>query len=186
MRTLRQRVQDVDRPTHVQTLPEPAGARRPRIETKALRVVTRSERLDGITGHRNGHWHIRQWAAVRTPELERAVGPACDLEALLVHRAVMPATEQRQVRERRRAPVRPVAEMMPLAEMNTAAREAAAPVPMVERRRRAGGIVRVRAPISTARPSWSWRITTRLALHARRRDVSAETRVSPSRTDCPD
>src|SRR5205823_1396955 len=34
---------------------------------------------------------------------------------------------------------------------------------------------RVRAPISTTRPASSWRITTRLASHARRRDVSYET-----------
>ena len=42
-------------------------------------------------------------------------------------------------------------------------------------RRNAGGIVRVRAPTSRTRPSSSCRITTRLASHARRRDVSAET-----------
>src|SRR6266478_7484459 len=36
-------------------------------------------------------------------------------------------------------------------------------------------MVRVRAPISTTWPWASWRITTRLASHARRRDVSAET-----------
>jgi len=48
----------------------------------------------------------------------------------------------------------------------------------------AGGIVRVRAPISRRLPSPSCRITTRLASHARRRDVSAETCVPSSRTDC--
>src|SRR5206468_7352704 len=35
-------------------------------------------------------------------------------------------------------------------------------------------MVRVRAPTSVIRPSASWRITTRLASHARRCDVSAE------------
>src|SRR6266508_2696714 len=40
-------------------------------------------------------------------------------------------------------------------------------------RRRAAGMVRVRAPTSCTRPSASWRITTRLASQARRRDVSA-------------
>jgi hypothetical protein len=40
-------------------------------------------------------------------------------------------------------------------------------------RRKAGGIVRVRAPTSSRRPASSWRITTRLASHARRWDVSA-------------
>src|SRR5881409_1921101 len=46
-------------------------------------------------------------------------------------------------------------------------------------------MVRVRAPISTTWPWASWRITTRLASHARRRDVSAETCVSSSRMDWP-
>jgi hypothetical protein len=52
-------------------------------------------------------------------------------------------------------------------------------------RRKAGGIVRVRAETSRRRPSASCRITTRLASHARRRDVSAGTRAPSSRTDCP-
>src|SRR5437762_6536694 len=43
-------------------------------------------------------------------------------------------------------------------------------------RRSAGGIVRVRAPTSVTRPSESCRITTRLASHATRREVSYETR----------
>ena len=50
------------------------------------------------------------------PKLQRAVGPALDLVALLVHRAVMAATEQREVRERGRAALRPVTEVMALAE----------------------------------------------------------------------
>ena len=46
-------------------------------------------------------------------------------------------------------------------------------------------MVRVRAPTSSTRPSAVCRITTRLASHARRRDVSAETCVPSWRTDCP-
>jgi hypothetical protein len=126
-------MQDVDRPHHIQRLPEPLGARRPRADAKALGVVTCAERFDGITGHRSGRWHLRQRPAVRAPERQCAVGPARDLEALLVHRAMMAAAEQREIRERRRPPVRPVAEMMPLAMAHAAAREAAAPVPSVER-----------------------------------------------------
>src|SRR5207247_5774185 len=48
-------------------------------------------------------------------------------------------------------------------------------------RRKAGGIVRVRAPTSSGRPSTSCRITTRLASHARRRDVSYETSPASGR-----
>src|SRR5712664_2724672 len=51
----------------------------------------------------------------------------------------MPATEHYKVRQRGRASLRPVAEMMPLAEADAAPREAAAPVPMVERSPQGGG-----------------------------------------------
>jgi hypothetical protein len=44
------------------------------VNTKALRVVTLSERLDGIFSHRGGRRHFREWAAVRPPELESSVG----------------------------------------------------------------------------------------------------------------
>jgi len=138
-RTLGSRVQDVDRPAQIQALPEPARARRPRVEAKALRGVTRAERLDGISGHRGGRRHLGQRAAVRPPESERAVGPARDLETLLVHRSVVPAAEEREVRERRRPSLGPVAEMMPLAIAHAAAREPAAAVPMVERPPQGGG-----------------------------------------------
>jgi hypothetical protein len=131
--SLGQGMQDVDCVPHVQAFPEPVRRRRPRSETKALRVVTRSERLDGVTGHRNGCRHLRQRAAVGPPELERPVGPPRDLEALFVHRAMMPGTQHREVGQRRRAPVRPVAEMMPLAMAHAAAREAATQVPSMER-----------------------------------------------------
>ena len=94
---MRQGVQDVDRPGQIQPLPEPAGARRPRVEAKALRVVTRAESLDGIIGHSARRRYLRQRAAVRPPEPERPVGPALGLVTLLVHRPVMPAAEEREV-----------------------------------------------------------------------------------------
>jgi len=56
-----------------------------------------------------------------------------DLIALLVDRAVVPATEQREVRERGWAALRPVTDVMPLAEPEPAAREAATLVPVMER-----------------------------------------------------
>ena len=45
---------------------------------------------------------------------------------------MVPTTEQGEVREGGRPPVGPVAEVMPLGEAETAPREAAALVPMVE------------------------------------------------------
>jgi hypothetical protein len=56
-----------------------------------------------------------------------------DLVALLVNRAVMPATEQREIRQRGRAPLRPVTDVMPLPEPDSAARETTAAVSVEER-----------------------------------------------------
>src|SRR6266487_3731303 len=95
--SLRQRVQDVDRVTHVEAFPEPGGARRPRVNPKTLLVVTLSDRSDWITGHRSRCRHLWQRVAIRPPELERPVGPACDLESLLVHGTMMSPAEHRKV-----------------------------------------------------------------------------------------
>ena len=126
-------MQDVDGPAHIQSLPEPARACRPRSEVQAVGVVASAERTDGIPRHRSRQRHLGQRAAVGSPEPERPVGPARDLKPLLVDSAVMPAAQQREVRQRGRAPLRPVTEVMPLAEADTAAGKAATPVPMVER-----------------------------------------------------
>jgi len=91
------------------------------------------ESLDGLLRHWGRRWHLGQRPAIRPPEPERPVGPARDLVTLLVHGPVMPTAEEREVRERRRTAVRPVAEMMPLAEADAAAGEAATAIPMVER-----------------------------------------------------
>ena len=56
-----------------------------------------------------------------------------DRAAALVHGAMVAATEQGEIRERGGAAVRPVTDVMSLSEANTAAREAAAAVAVVER-----------------------------------------------------
>ena len=86
-------MQHVNRPAHIQWLPEPTRTARPCVDTQALRVVRLSERLDWIFGHRRPRRHLGQRVAVRSPELEGAVGQARDLVALLVNGAVVPATE---------------------------------------------------------------------------------------------
>ena len=126
-------MQDADRPPQIQTLPQPARARRPRVETEPLRVVLFSEGLDWIGGHRRRRRDIGQGSAVRPPELERAVGLSIDMVALLVYRAMVPATEQREVRQRRRPALRPVTHVMSFPQWEPAAREAAAVVPVVQR-----------------------------------------------------
>src|SRR3989442_13767967 len=107
---------DVDCPAHVQALSQPARARRPRVKAEPLRVVPGPEGLDGIGGYRSGRRHLGREPPVRAPEPELAVGLSSHLVALLVDRALVPATEQREVRERGRAAVRPVADVMPPAE----------------------------------------------------------------------
>jgi hypothetical protein len=64
------------------------------VETKPLRLVPHPEGRDRIAGHRGGGWDLWQRAAVRPPEVERAIGPSVDLVALLVDGAVVPAAEQ--------------------------------------------------------------------------------------------
>ena len=70
------------------------------MEMKPLRLVLHPEGLDGIGGHRGWRRNVGKRSAVRAPEPERSVGLSIDLIALLVDRAVMPATEQGEVRER--------------------------------------------------------------------------------------
>ena len=50
-----------------------------------------------------------------------------------MHRSVMPATEEREVREGGGAALRPVTEVMPLADADAAAWETAAPIAMLKR-----------------------------------------------------
>ena len=97
------------------------------------------ESLLGLLRHWGRQRHLGQRPAIRPPEAQRSVGPARDLVALLVHGPVVPAAEQREIRERCQTAVRPVPEMMPLAEADPAAGEAAPPVPRVERPPQGGG-----------------------------------------------
>jgi hypothetical protein len=103
------------------------------VHAEPLRVVLRAERLDRIRGHRGRGRDVGEQLAVRSPELKRAVGLSLDLIALLVHRAVMAATEHREVRQRGRAALRPMLEVMALPERQSAARETATLVAVVER-----------------------------------------------------
>ena len=95
--------------------------------------MLRVEREDGIRGHRGGRRNLGQRAPIRPPEVERSVGPACDVIALFMNRTMMAATEQNQVRERGRATLGPVAHVMPLGDPHVAAWKAAAPVSMLQR-----------------------------------------------------
>jgi len=129
----RKRVQHVDGPSDVQALAQPAWHRRSRVDVKPFELVSRSESLDRAAGDRNGrrgHW---QPSAVGAPEGECSVGLTIDLVAVFMDRAVMTATERREVRQCCGPAVRPVLDVMSLNERETAAREATALVAMLER-----------------------------------------------------
>jgi hypothetical protein len=125
-------MQDVDRPHHIQALPQPARARCPRVEVEPLCVVLGSKGLDRIGGQCDWRRDLGQRPAIGPPEPERAVRLPIDLIALLVNRAMVPATQHGEVRERGRPTLRPMLDVMPLAEREPAAREAAAVIPVME------------------------------------------------------
>jgi hypothetical protein len=126
-------MQDVDRPAHVQPLAQPAGARGPWVDVQPLRGVTGSKGVRRIGRHRGRRWNLGEQPAVRPPKPQRPVRLSIDLKAFLVDRSMVPATEQREVRERRRATLSPVADVMALAEAHATAREAAAEIAVLER-----------------------------------------------------
>ena len=126
-------MQHVDRPAQIQAFAEPVGVGRARADAKAVGVVTRPEDRDGISGACSGGRHLRERAAVGSPELERPVRPARDVETLFVYGTMMPAAEQREIGELRRAALRPVVEMMSLNDSHAAPGKAAGPVSMQER-----------------------------------------------------
>jgi hypothetical protein len=103
------------------------------MKVEPQRVVSRSKNLDGIGRDRSGRRDRGHGPAVRSKEAELAVRLSIYPVPVLVHRAVVPTTEQREVRECRRASVRPVADVMALAEREPAARKAAASIAVMER-----------------------------------------------------
>jgi hypothetical protein len=126
-------MQNVDRPAHVEPLPEPTRASRTRVNVKPPLGVSRPERLDRIVRRPCGCRYLRQLSTVRPPEPLPLIGLPLDPIALLVHRAMMAPTQQGEVGERRGAALSPVAQVVPLCHPHPASREAAAAVPMQER-----------------------------------------------------
>src|SRR3989442_12404929 len=98
-------------------------------------MPTLLEVLVGIAESFQRSGHLGQKLAVRAAEPKRAVGPAIELVAFLVNRAVVAATEQGEIRERGGTPLSPVTDGMALAEPAPAAWEPAAVAPGVERPR---------------------------------------------------
>jgi hypothetical protein len=90
---------------------------------QTLRLVTFADRRDGIVRRHTGRWHVGQRRAVRPAESQRLVGPALDLITFFVNCSVMATTQQHQIAQRGRPPVRPVPHMMPLADPDLTARK---------------------------------------------------------------
>jgi hypothetical protein len=67
-------MQDVDRVAHIQALPQPGRAGRPRVEAESLGLVLSPQGLDWIGGYCGREWDLGQEPAVRSPESERTVG----------------------------------------------------------------------------------------------------------------
>src|SRR5215813_10540119 len=107
-------MQHVNRPADVQAFPEPARASGPRVDVQTLRVVRRAQRLHGLRRHRGRRWHLGHQPPIRPPELKGTVGLPRERVTLLVHRAMMPATQECEVGEYCRPAVRPVPDVMPL------------------------------------------------------------------------
>ena len=97
-----------------------------------MRLVARSKDRHGIAGHLRRRRHFGESSAVRVTEPKLTARLSIELEALLVDGAVVAATEQGEIRERRGPALGPVPDVMALAEADPAAREAAAVVSVVE------------------------------------------------------
>src|SRR2546425_5079531 len=126
-------MQDADRVVHVEPFPQPARHRGPRVQVEPVRLVLCAQRVHGIARYRGRRRDLRQDLTVRATEAKLAIRLSIELIAFFVNGAVMPATEQGEIRERGGASIGPVTDVMTLAEANPAAREAAAAVAMVER-----------------------------------------------------
>jgi hypothetical protein len=109
-------VQDIDRPAHIQVLSAPPYPRRSRVDVESVSDVRGAEGLERIGRHHRRKRDVRQHSPVRPSELQRAIGPSGDVITLFVHGAVMPPTEQHEIRERRRATSRPMTHVMALAQ----------------------------------------------------------------------
>ena len=103
------------------------------MQGKSLPLVPRSDGRRGIFSPVGRRRDLRDHPAVGPPELKLAVRLAFDLVALFVDCSMVPATEQSQVGERRRAALGPLTDVVALAEADAAAGEAAAAVPVVQR-----------------------------------------------------
>ena len=107
-------MQHVDRVANVEVLPKPTRHRRPRVECQARVSVVSPQHAHRVGGYRGSARHLGQDLPVRLPELKLPVGESIDLIALFVDRAVVPATQEREIRQLRGPALSPVMDVMGL------------------------------------------------------------------------
>jgi hypothetical protein len=110
----RQRMQDVDRPDHVEALALPTRHRGSRMQDQPRGIVACAEVIHGIGGDGRGRRDLGHELAVRAAELERTVRLSIKLVAFLMDRAVMTATQQGEIRERGGASIGPMDLLSPV------------------------------------------------------------------------
>jgi hypothetical protein len=103
------------------------------VQVQPVRLVPRAEDRHGFDGDPGRKRHFGERSAVREAETQLAVRLPIDLVAPFVNGAMMPVAEHREIRQRGGATVRPVTDVMALAEARCAAGEPTAPIAVVER-----------------------------------------------------
>src|SRR5215813_8769316 len=126
-------MQDADRVPHVQPFSEPTGRRGSRVQADPIRLVQRPDRCHRIAAQLRASRDVGENVSIRAAETKLAIRLSLDLVAVFMDGAVMATTEQSEIRERRRAAVGPVLDMMALAEASLTTGEAAATVSVMER-----------------------------------------------------
>jgi hypothetical protein len=86
-------MKDVDGPTHVQALAQPARHGGECVHNKLLRVVPRTENIDRIVGYSGRNRDLGQDLAVRTAEPKLPIRLSIEPIALLMDGAMVSATE---------------------------------------------------------------------------------------------
>src|SRR5262245_58079200 len=100
-------MQDANCPAHVQALSQPARHCGPCVQAEPVSLMPRAERVHGIAGYFGRSRDFRQDPTVRAAESTLAAGQSIEPIALLVDGAMVPATEQRKIRERGGASIGP-------------------------------------------------------------------------------
>jgi hypothetical protein len=126
------RPQPIDLPAVVDRPAPPVGQRRASIHVHAVARESRGQGRDGLACRHRQRRRLRERPAVGAIEARFAVGRQLHREALLVHRAMMAAAQQQGVAEAGGAAIGPGLDVVGVAQLPAAAREAAAAVAMLE------------------------------------------------------